>query len=482
MISIAESAISCSTEAIPVERRRNPRFAFTAEVEVLESNSGIVIPGRTADLSRGGCYVDTFNPFPAETVVKLRLTKWDQSFEAQAKVIYSTVGQGMGLMFVSVGREQLSIMESWMNELGCLQSCESGNGDAQLSGSNSQYHGVEKMPAKLFRVAAVLALAIFGGRATHGQNVTPQQWTIVATSESSPNATPITTTPTGASDPCTTGQNDNPSDSNPSCYNPLVIMTDWQLSTGFSDQTIASPNLANTFTNSVCSATGGVQTMTVTGLDFFGYLYSATVTVTLLDNNGGTDTLVFTGQQSTDGTQFSGSFTSTGSCTNGDKGNFTAALFPAVNGAYQGSFETNGSFSTPNSNGSTVSFTLGTDSNFNVTGTVSANKGSGLCFSSMTVATALANTYAPSFASGDTLQAVATDNSGDVVLFTASGTNGNGVSEGNDQNGNPKLYVTYYGLAGACSGISGVDIPFSKIVPPHAPRHFPVHFPTERRR
>jgi len=118
MINIAESAAGSSAEARPHERRRSPRYAFIADVEVLEPNSGIAILGRTADLSRGGCYVDTINPFPADTVVKLRLTKWHRSLEAQAKVVYSAVGMGMGLMFVAADPEQRWTMESWMNELG----------------------------------------------------------------------------------------------------------------------------------------------------------------------------------------------------------------------------------------------------------------------------------------------------------------------------------------------------------------------------
>lgn len=126
MINTTQSGIASSTEAKPLERRRNTRYAFTADVELLEPNSGIAIPGRTADLSRGGCYVDTINPFPADTVVKLRLTKWDRSFEAQAKVVYSAAGMGMGLMFVTVDREQRLTMECWIAELGRRQPCEVG--------------------------------------------------------------------------------------------------------------------------------------------------------------------------------------------------------------------------------------------------------------------------------------------------------------------------------------------------------------------
>jgi len=480
MINTAEIAIASSTQAEPTERRRSPRFAFFADVEVLEPNSGIAIASRTADLSSGGCYVDTINPLPPATWVTLKITKWDRSFEAEAMVAYSAVGMGMGLMFVAVDRDQRCTLESWLDEIVRQQAHEADEKAAQNTKSHMAQKDWEKTSMKMIRIAAVLAIAMFGALTTYAQGVTPQQWTIVTTSESSPNALPIDTTPTGASDPCTTGQNDNSNDSNPSCYDPLVIVTDWQLSTNFSDQTIASPNLANTFTNSTCSASGGVQSMTVTGFDFFGYLYSATITITLVDNNGGTDTIVFKGQQSTNGTQFSGTFSSSGSCMNNDHGNFTAALFQAVNGTYQGSFETNGSFTS--SSGGTVSITFSTDSNFNVTGTVVAAKSSGLCFSNLTIATPLANTYGSSFASGDALQAIATDNSGNVVMFTASGTDGNGLPEGNDQNGNPKLYLTYAGFGGACSGVSGVDVPFTKLVPPHAPRHLPIRFEPRRRR
>jgi c-di-GMP-binding flagellar brake protein YcgR len=124
MSNTAENAIGSSAEARPLERRRNTRYAFIADVEVLEPKSGMALKGRSADLSRGGCYLDTINPFPPDTLVKLRLTKWDQSFEAQAKVVYSTVGMGMGLMFMAVDREQRWTVEEWINELSRQQRSE----------------------------------------------------------------------------------------------------------------------------------------------------------------------------------------------------------------------------------------------------------------------------------------------------------------------------------------------------------------------
>lgn len=124
MISTTER-IKTSNLAKPLDRRRNPRYTFTAEVEVSDPTSGISVRARTADLSWGGCYIDTLSPLAPETVVKVRLTKWERSLEAQAKVVYSATGMGMGLMFVSIDPTQRWTMESWITELGREQRRES---------------------------------------------------------------------------------------------------------------------------------------------------------------------------------------------------------------------------------------------------------------------------------------------------------------------------------------------------------------------
>jgi len=160
----------------------------------------------------------------------------------------------------------------------------------------------------------------------------PQQWTIVTTKESAPNAYPLLDT-NGNPYPCS-GQNiDNPKDSNSNCYNPLVITTDWTLTSEFGIAIGLSTALPDTFTNSSCSNSGGVASANVSGYDIFGF-YQATFTVTL--DNGAT--ITFTGSPSVNPSQFSGTFRSSGSCMKGDSGQFTATLFAPVNGTYVGSF------------------------------------------------------------------------------------------------------------------------------------------------
>lgn len=326
---------------------------------------------------------------------------------------------------------------------------------------------------KVSRIATLATALILSSGVSYAEShpSTPQQWTISTTSESAANAIPVSSS-AGAPNPCPAGQqNDNSSDSNPNCFNPLVLTTDWTVSTAqFGNQNV-SPVQANTFTNSICSANGGVQTISVTQFDLFSWSQT-TVKVTLLDNSGNTDTITFTGGWTQNQSQFSGTFTSAGSCMNGDTGNFTASLFPTINGSYEGSFESSGG---SNTGSGIATITFATDSSFNVSGNIVAANGSGLCFSNLMIGSPLADTYAPSIASGELLEAVATDDSGNVVVFTADGTDALGHPMGTDKNGNQKLYVTYTGLSGACSGISGTDIPFTKVVAnAQPPRHRPV--------
>ena len=99
------------------ERRRDSRYPFTATVEIVEPESQTRIQGRTSDLSRGGCYVDTIIPLSAGSIVKMHLTKEMRTFEAQAEVVYSLAGMGMGVKFTDTDPEQFWTVEKWLAEL-----------------------------------------------------------------------------------------------------------------------------------------------------------------------------------------------------------------------------------------------------------------------------------------------------------------------------------------------------------------------------
>jgi len=70
------------------DRRLSPRFPFIASAEVLSEIVGTSTTARISDLSATGCYVDTINPLPHGTFVKVKIFTESQHFEAPATVVY----------------------------------------------------------------------------------------------------------------------------------------------------------------------------------------------------------------------------------------------------------------------------------------------------------------------------------------------------------------------------------------------------------
>jgi PilZ domain len=101
-------------EAAAAERRDARRYSFICPVKVMDSGGNTGMSARTADLSLHGCYIDTLNPFPQGTQVRLQLTKNDQQLELQARVTSCHMGSGMGLMFEQLTPEQSAILLGWL--------------------------------------------------------------------------------------------------------------------------------------------------------------------------------------------------------------------------------------------------------------------------------------------------------------------------------------------------------------------------------
>src|SRR6266478_6625463 len=111
-----EKPVEPSAALAGADRRTHPRYEFTAAVEVVAPESGARTETRVRDLSQQGAYVDTNNPLPLGTVTNVRITKGAQLFEALARVVYSRVGKGMGLVFTAIEPEQLRTLETWLAE------------------------------------------------------------------------------------------------------------------------------------------------------------------------------------------------------------------------------------------------------------------------------------------------------------------------------------------------------------------------------
>jgi hypothetical protein len=103
-------------------RRVNPRFSFFADAEVT-LRDGTGVRAQVAELSSRGCYIDTLEPIPSHTKLRLRICDGMSTCELRGKVIYMHSGGGfgifgMGVVFEEMGAEQQSAIEAWLRGLG----------------------------------------------------------------------------------------------------------------------------------------------------------------------------------------------------------------------------------------------------------------------------------------------------------------------------------------------------------------------------
>ena len=101
---------------VTVERRSAPRHAMVLAAEVIELPRGAKLSARTADISRTGCYIDTLNPIPPASRVLVRITHNEETFEAEAHVVYVSYGLGTGVAFITCEGDQVARLDRWLSE------------------------------------------------------------------------------------------------------------------------------------------------------------------------------------------------------------------------------------------------------------------------------------------------------------------------------------------------------------------------------
>src|SRR5260370_12374001 len=109
------------SEASFAVRRANPRFAFFAEAEAT-LRDGTQVPAQVSELSSRGCYIDTLEPIPIGTQVRLRISNGASSCEVPCKVIFMHSGYPIGifalvLVFVNTTAEQLTGLTQLLSTL-----------------------------------------------------------------------------------------------------------------------------------------------------------------------------------------------------------------------------------------------------------------------------------------------------------------------------------------------------------------------------
>ncbi len=120
-------------------KRANPRFSFFADAEVT-LRDGTGVRAQLAELSSRGCYIDTLEPIPVRTKLRLRICDGTNTCELHGKVLYMHSGGGfgifgMGVLFEEMGAEQHSAIDAWLHGLAGHSRKDSGkNPFSQIRG------------------------------------------------------------------------------------------------------------------------------------------------------------------------------------------------------------------------------------------------------------------------------------------------------------------------------------------------------------
>ena len=83
------------------EKRQHPRFVCEGGVEVRSANSR-PFWGTMSDISLGGCYVQTFQPLPAGSILQFLIKTEGVEIRGTAKVVAMHPGVGMALTFTEL--------------------------------------------------------------------------------------------------------------------------------------------------------------------------------------------------------------------------------------------------------------------------------------------------------------------------------------------------------------------------------------------
>ncbi len=115
------------SDSDPNDRREYARLKLNVPVEIQTDQSGGPIRGATADLSLGGCYIESIFPFPIGTKLNLQLSLAETSILIDATVVTSDPQVGNGINFIKMLPEDREALKAFL-ETAQQASKESGSG------------------------------------------------------------------------------------------------------------------------------------------------------------------------------------------------------------------------------------------------------------------------------------------------------------------------------------------------------------------
>ncbi len=128
------------------ERRGEPRYPVAAMAEATDIKSHTKITGRISDIGPGGCYFEVMSPFAIGAELRVRITRNQQTLTVSAKVLYSTGGMGMWLLFTQVEPQQGHVLHQWVGELSGDRVPPMPGPNAAAAGSSSAEASASRLP------------------------------------------------------------------------------------------------------------------------------------------------------------------------------------------------------------------------------------------------------------------------------------------------------------------------------------------------
>jgi hypothetical protein len=95
-------------------QRTVPRYSVLAVAELNDAASTMCIVGRMKEISRKGCYVNTPSTLPVNTLLRVVITRDDETFVTNGKILYAHDKIGMGVGFIEPAEDQVEILNSWL--------------------------------------------------------------------------------------------------------------------------------------------------------------------------------------------------------------------------------------------------------------------------------------------------------------------------------------------------------------------------------
>ena len=98
------------------QKRSVPRYPFAAPAVILEPLTQTELSCRISDISLRGCFVESVDGLPANTIIRIRIERDGEIFETWCRVAHVQKGIGTGIAFFEHAAEARLIIQSWIAE------------------------------------------------------------------------------------------------------------------------------------------------------------------------------------------------------------------------------------------------------------------------------------------------------------------------------------------------------------------------------